>query len=533
MDVDDTHHANELSPVLLTELQQGVSQHCPAIDPQFLDDFFAQLDPPYFESFALADIALHVTLLAEVNPEHPVQVRIRPLDEGRAEIIIVAYDLFGEFSLITGLMAAYQLNIREGQVFSYQSGPGQTTPWGHTDGGMIVDVFTVGSSEASPFDDEAQAQFVSDLSDLIQRLRKGEVQPARDQLNHRLINAFRVTQPALTAGLASIDIDIDNESSPDWTIVHLTADDSPGFLYTLSNALAMRHMYIHGVHIQSHANKVQDRLEIGWRRGGKIFVIGNWRPPLVVAHGAGGFALVRVVHVHQVDIGRKIQLVAAQFAHANDTKPAGTLLTALIHEHGPAMLGIQCLPAVIDPGLHDGIGQRGQRCGGGFDIREVVEVLSPDAHQVAVGEGTQGIGNLALCFTVLILELLLQFGSECFRGWRGFVDSVFKQPREPIRMTAEHGAQKRGFGKDRQGIGNVFGMLAPLVPKRVGRLTDIQVMQQVVHGPHGLSRPEQAIGKAGQEIGGGRIRKTLVQGPDVRDDLRMCIKCRNRRNHVV
>ncbi len=268
MDVDEPLHKS--APVRFNELQHGVSQHCPTIDSQLLDNFFEQLDRHYFESFELTDIALHVTLLADVSTEHPVQVRIRPLDAARAEIIIVAYDLFGEFSLITGLMAAYQLNILEGQVFSYQCGPGQTTPWGHTDGGMIVDVFTVSCSDAAPFDTAAQAQFINDLSELIQRLRKGEVQPARDQLNHRLIDSFRVTQLALTTGPASVEIDIDNTSSPDWTVVALTADDTPGFLYTLSNALAMRHMYIHGVQIQSRDSKVHDRLEIGWRRGGKI-----------------------------------------------------------------------------------------------------------------------------------------------------------------------------------------------------------------------------------------------------------------------
>lgn len=266
MDVDETSR----SPAWLSELQHGVSQRCPTLDAQFLDDFFVQLDRRYFASFDLADIAMHVTLLAAVDHQHPVQVRIRPLAPARAEIVIVAYDLFGEFSLITGLMAAYQLNIREGQVFSYRSGPGRTTPWGHTDGGMIVDVFTVDCSEAYPFDAAAQAHFIADLSDLIQRLRQGETQQARDQLNHRLIDAFRVTQPALTSRLASIEIDIDNEQSPDWTVVHLTAEDTPGFLYTLSNALAMRHMYIHGVQIQSCADRAQDRLEIGWRRGGKI-----------------------------------------------------------------------------------------------------------------------------------------------------------------------------------------------------------------------------------------------------------------------
>lgn len=266
MDVDETR----ISPALLHELQQGVSQHCPAISSELLDDFFAQLDRHYFASFSLEEIATHVALLADVDPEHPVRVRIRPLDTGQIEIVIVAYDLFGEFSLITGLMAAYGLNIYEGQVFSYQCGPGKTTPWGQTDGGMIVDVFIVGYSDASPFDAEAQQYFTADLSDLIQRLRQGEVQGARDQLNHRLIDGFRATQSAFTSQVVTVDIDIDNECSPDWTVVHLTADDTPGFLYTLSNALAMRHMYIHGVQIQSHEGKVQDRLEIAWRRGGKI-----------------------------------------------------------------------------------------------------------------------------------------------------------------------------------------------------------------------------------------------------------------------
>lgn len=266
MDADE----NRVPPALLHELQLGVSQHCPAIDSELLDDFFAQLDRHYFQIFSLEDIAAHVVLLAHVDPEHPVQVRMWPRDAGQIEIVIVAYDLFGEFSLITGLMAAYGLNICEGQVFSYQCGPGQTTPWGQTDGGMIVDVFIVGSSAASPFDATAQQQFTADLSDLIQRLRQGEVQRARDQLNHRLIDGFRSTQPALASRVVAVDIDIDNEYSPDWTVMHLTADDTPGFLYTLSNALAMRHMYIHGVQIQSHEGTVQDRLEIGWRRGGKI-----------------------------------------------------------------------------------------------------------------------------------------------------------------------------------------------------------------------------------------------------------------------
>ena len=66
-----------------------------------------------------------------------------------------------------------------------------------------------------------------------------------------------------------MQVAIDNEASPDWTVVHIAAEDTPGFLYSLSNALAMRDFYLHRVNIRSVRGKVQDELCLG-RRGGKI-----------------------------------------------------------------------------------------------------------------------------------------------------------------------------------------------------------------------------------------------------------------------
>jgi glutamate-ammonia-ligase adenylyltransferase len=251
-------------------LQQEVIRRCPDVDRQVIDELFAQLDADYSNLFTAPQIAAHVRLLAAVDNEHPVQVRIVPRSADSADILLAAYDLFGEFSVITGLMAAYGLNIVEGQVFSYRSGPGRTTPWGHTDGGMIVDIFTVRHNAARPFDPAAQDDFSAQLTSLIQLLRQDQMQQARETLNYQLTDTIRTSQLALPTRVLPVDIRIDNESSTDWTIVHISADDTPGFLYSLSNALAMRNMYIHRVSIRSHAGKVQDRIDLGWRRGGKI-----------------------------------------------------------------------------------------------------------------------------------------------------------------------------------------------------------------------------------------------------------------------
>jgi UTP:GlnB (protein PII) uridylyltransferase len=67
-----------------------------------------------------------------------------------------------------------------------------------------------------------------------------------------------------------VEIRIDNDASPDWTLMQVTAVDTPGFLHSLSNALAMRDISIHRVSIRSAHGKAHDRLAVGWRRGGKI-----------------------------------------------------------------------------------------------------------------------------------------------------------------------------------------------------------------------------------------------------------------------
>jgi glutamate-ammonia-ligase adenylyltransferase len=251
-------------------LQQEVIRRCPDIHPGVIEALFTQLDADYFRLFSAPQIAAHVTLLAAVDDQHPVQVCVIPQSASSVEILLAGYDLFGEFSIITGLMAAYGLNIREGQVFSYQSGPGHTTPWSHTDGGMIVDIFTVEYTAEAPFDTVAQADFVAQLTAMVQFLRQGKLQQARETLSYRLTDAIRGLPQVYSPRLFPMEVCIDNDASSNWTVVHITAEDTPGFLYSLSNALAMRNIYIHRVSIRSDQGTVQDQLSIGRRHGGKI-----------------------------------------------------------------------------------------------------------------------------------------------------------------------------------------------------------------------------------------------------------------------
>ena len=251
-------------------LRQEVAQRCPDVPPQVLNELFAQLDDEYFRVFTGAEIAAHVLLLAAVDEQQPVQIRVLPRTTSRVEIVVAAYDCFGAFAIITGLMAAYGLNIRDGQVFSYQRGPWRVTPWGSIPGGLIVDVFTVECAVEQPFDSAAQTRFSAQLTTLMQRLRAGQLQEARTSLSGQIVDTIRTSQRAFAAHLFPVEITLDNDASADWTVVHIHADDTPAFLYSLSNALAMRDIYIYRVRITSTPGKVHDQLWVGWRRGGKI-----------------------------------------------------------------------------------------------------------------------------------------------------------------------------------------------------------------------------------------------------------------------
>ena len=252
-------------------LYAEVGRHCPQVASEVLDDFFEQLDDDYFTLFTAAQIADHVQLVAAIDDHHPLRVRVAPRSAVSAEILVVGYDLVGAFALITGAMAACGLNIREGQVFSYKRGPERLMPWGgHTRGGLIVDLFTVDYGPDQPFDADAQETFAAYLTTLIQLQRQGKQQQARDTLNYRLIDAIRTSGQSFPGRLFPVEVRIDNTASPDWTVVHVTAEDTPGFLYSLSNALAMRDFYVHRVNIRSVQGRVQDELCLGRRQGGKI-----------------------------------------------------------------------------------------------------------------------------------------------------------------------------------------------------------------------------------------------------------------------
>jgi glutamate-ammonia-ligase adenylyltransferase len=222
------------------------------------------LGKSYAEAFSQEEIERHTVLAQQLTADHLVEVDAESLDAGRWRVTIVAYDYPGELSLICGLLFAYGLSILDGNVFTYEP----TSP--HDAGGhpKIVDTFTVQPVHGE-ITLETWQRYADDLADLLRMMQAGQRREARGELAKRVAVSLPVSEDAATA-LYPVEIEIDNETSDRYTVLHIDAPDTIGFLYEFTNALAYSRIYIARMMVGSAGNRVRDTLYVTDADGHKI-----------------------------------------------------------------------------------------------------------------------------------------------------------------------------------------------------------------------------------------------------------------------
>jgi glutamate-ammonia-ligase adenylyltransferase len=271
------------SPTVVDRVRAALAHGGPAVADDVLDEFVSRLDAAYFAQWSPEDIAGHVRLAAELTLAAPARLRVRPLEAGRSEITLVAYDHFGEFSLICGLLAASGLSIESGHVHTFAPRAAEAPRARRPAGGRrrtgdrqfrkIVDVFRVVSRDGAAPD---AARLERELQEVVRRLGAGEMEAARERLNRRLAESLAAasepdaSDARLREALAPIEITFDNGASSPWTVMDVRGRDTPGFLYALANALALRGIYIHRVEIESVGTEARDRFWIAQRHVDRI-----------------------------------------------------------------------------------------------------------------------------------------------------------------------------------------------------------------------------------------------------------------------
>lgn len=230
-----------------------------------------RMSPSYRERFTEEDISQHAALARQLNEDRLVVVDELPLANGTWQVTIVAYDYPGELSLICGLLFVHGLDIIKGDAFTYEPASSSEFP---SKIRKIVDVFSVRPVRVPILEPGFWLQISTELTNLLQMVRSGQRREARSELTKRvgaiLFETSHSAQGDLPRKLYPISIEIDNDSSEQYTLLRISTTDTVGFLYEFTNALAMEKIYIARVIIDSVGSQVNDILYVTDENSKKI-----------------------------------------------------------------------------------------------------------------------------------------------------------------------------------------------------------------------------------------------------------------------
>src|SRR5262249_54956822 len=108
--------------VIEAESKQAIESLCPEVGKEAIEAFFARMDEDYFATFSPEEISTHIKMSCALDPQRPAQCRVTPRGppgSGEFDIVIVGFDYLSEFSIFCGLLSAFGLDIRAGNIYSF------------------------------------------------------------------------------------------------------------------------------------------------------------------------------------------------------------------------------------------------------------------------------------------------------------------------------------------------------------------------------------------------------------------------------
>jgi glutamate-ammonia-ligase adenylyltransferase len=253
------------------------------MDDEAEREFLARMGEEYRARHSPEQVSLHLRLASELSPSRPARVDVSLAPGGRLDVAVVGVDFFSAFALVCGVLAARGLDIESGRAYTgAPRAPAPPRPRAVQrtrrpeapalpSTRTIVDEFRVlPRGESGALDPPQLARQVeADLLALLGYVALGRAEEARERLHRRLAERFSGREPPAGA-LAPLSIDFDNAADPLWTRMEVRGRDTPGFLYALATALALRNLYVQQVEIASVGPEARDVFLIASREGGKI-----------------------------------------------------------------------------------------------------------------------------------------------------------------------------------------------------------------------------------------------------------------------
>jgi glutamate-ammonia-ligase adenylyltransferase len=257
---------------------------CPDVSETFIDKHLKRLDDRYFQSFSKRDLCRHVTGLSGLTTQNFVKVISDVRKDGTLDCTVLAFDYPSEFSVITGILAGMGFSIISGDVFTYdpvleehsrahpRRRPARArAPEDLLKRRRIVDHFT-GIVGASLSLQTWLMQLKENMVTIIGLLERGDaesVEEAKRRVNEMVVK--RLTHLSLVSRpvLYPVQMEVETEEGEN-TRLRVVSQDTPAFLYALSNALSLQNISIEHVRIRTINGRIEDEIELAGKGGMRL-----------------------------------------------------------------------------------------------------------------------------------------------------------------------------------------------------------------------------------------------------------------------
>lgn len=247
---------------------------------------------PHREPFAsvrpATDERRRLRIWSRLSDDNPLIVDWQPTSTDLGEVTFAGFDQLGDLSMMCGLLFVHGFDIVEGDVFTeerHELSP-TNSPLRFVNSFVVrrrsipgdsASVGWVESSRSTNQRDDLVGLDASthptalhrELLDLLSQARAGRRREAQAKLARRVSEALPTARPA-GAVQSPVEIDFDNSSHPATTLIRIAAEDTSGFLYELTNSLALLGIDIRQMEIRTDGSRVRDTLLVTDESGRKL-----------------------------------------------------------------------------------------------------------------------------------------------------------------------------------------------------------------------------------------------------------------------
>jgi glutamate-ammonia-ligase adenylyltransferase len=257
---------------------------CPDVSETFIDKHLKRLDERYFQSFSNRDLCRHITGLSGLTTRNPVEVISHLRRDGTLDCTVLAFDYPSEFSVITGILAGMGFSIISGDVFTYEPVVEEHSRANRRKRSArvrasedllkrrrIVDHFT-GSVDVSFSLQTWLTQLKENMIPIIGLLERGDAESAEEakrRVNEMVVQRLTHLNLNSTPVLYPVQMEVETEEGEN-TRLRVVSQDTPAFLYALSNALSLQKISIEHVKIRTIHGRIEDEIELAGMEGMRL-----------------------------------------------------------------------------------------------------------------------------------------------------------------------------------------------------------------------------------------------------------------------